>query len=118
MEKIIETRSKIAIFCKGQQISPYKFNGFKEVNGYIIAYTSTSFTIFDSNGITILSKKMVINEFIYNGSFIVSKNNCKGIYRFDGKLIVPVEFFAFSITHTGIIEVQKEKDGTYEIYEK
>ena len=91
MKKNLEVRNKLAVFYEGKQISPYNFDDFKEINGYIIAYNSTSFTIYDSFGNIVLLRKVSIEEF-FDNYFIVTKNNCKGVYRFDGTCIFPIKF--------------------------
>ena len=112
MEKTFEARSKLAVFCNGKQISTYKFDRTKEINGYLIAYNSTSFTIYDSTGNSVLSKKLVIQSF-YNNFFIVCKNGLYGVYRFDGTLIVPVEFNNINFYNQGIKVIKDNLCGLY-----
>lgn len=83
-----------AVFYNGVKISPCIYTvSYYLPDDYYLAFNPTCFVIYDNKGKLVLSKVMTVCFLnLRTGDIHVNKNNKYGIFSYDGKVIVPVEF--------------------------
>lgn len=118
----LEGRNRIAIFHDGVQISNYKYEYSKIVNGYIIAYnTCNLFDIYNPDGKLIFESGLTFlagfsgsgNDNV-NNHFVVSNN--KGhtaVFRYDGQCIIPFLFDEIYLFFNVIVVKNSNVHGAY-----
>ena len=113
----LTVRDKKSIYLDGKPLLPDVFNYVDEYKDFKIAHSPDCLTIINNKGEIIVSEKNVIVIQVFNyGEYIsLRKNNFMGVYRYDGTLVVPFEFYMTFITDKGI-EVQKNEDDSWEHY--
>lgn len=109
-KKIYETRSKIAVFYEGKQISTYKYSKIIESGDYLIAYNSTLLTIY-YKGTRIFSKNVSVYSVKYPFIY-VTKNECTAVYDYNGNIIVPFDSYGLIVTgyHDSLIVTKHIND--------
>lgn len=113
----LTVRDKKAIYLDGKQLIPDVFDYVDEFEGFKIAHNPDCLTIVNPSGEVIVSEKdVIVCQVYYYGEYIsLRKNNVMGVYRYDGTIVVPFEFYMTFITDKGI-EVKRNEDDSWEHY--
>jgi len=113
----LTVRDKKAIYLDDKQLIPDVFDYVDTFEGFKVAHSSDCLTIVSPKGEILVSEKdILICQIYYYGKYIsLRKNNVMGVYRYDGTIIVPFEFYMTFISDKGI-EVQKNEGDSWEHY--
>lgn len=115
----LEVRDKKAIYMNNHQLLKDVFDGAREFKGFLVAYNSNHLVILDSKGDLILSEEGTIWQVFNHGEYIsIRKGNVMGVFRYDGKLVVPFEFYSVAICDTDEFWVCKNKDDKLSLYKQ
>lgn len=118
MENKLEVRNKKIIYMNNHQLINDAFDDVKEFKGFFIAYNSNHLVIIDSKGNLILSEKGTICQVFYSRYISIRKGNVMGVYRYDGKLVVPFEFYTVVICDIDEFWVRKCKNDKSTLYKQ
>ena len=117
MESNLEVRNKKVIYMNNHQLLNDVFDGVKKFNGFLVAYNSNHLAILNSKGDLILSEEGTVFQVFNYGEYIsIRKGNFIGVYRYDGKLVVPFEFYTVVICDKDEFWVCKDKDDKLSLY--
>lgn len=119
MENTLEVRNKKVIYMNNHQLINDTFNDVTEFRGFLIAYNSNHLVIINPRGDLILSEEGTVYQVCDDGKYIsIRKDNVMGVYRYDGKLIVPFEFYATFIVDGNEFLVKKNKGDKFLPYKQ
>ena len=111
-------RDKKVIYLNDKQLVPDAFDWVYEFKGFLIAYNPNKLVIVNSEGKVIVSEDCVLHQVFNYGEYIsLRKNNTMGVYRYDGSIAVPFEYYSVSIDY-GAFYVRKTNDSKAIVYEQ
>jgi len=108
----LEVKTKKVIYMNNHQLLNDYFDKVREYKGYLIAYNSSHLVIFSPTGDLILSEEGDVFQVNY-GCIAFQKDNVMGIYRYDGSIAVPFNFFSTYITDEETFAIQKHEGDDY-----
>lgn len=117
MENKLEVRDKKIIYMNNHQLINDAFDCVNEFKGFLVSYNSNHLVIIDSKGNLILSEEGTVWQVFNYGEYIsIRKGNVMGVYRYDGILVVPFEFYIIFISDIDEFLVKKNKDDEFSLY--
>lgn len=117
MESKLEVRNKKVIYMNNHRLLNDVFDDVKEFKGFLVAWNLKHLVILDSKGDLILSEEGTIRQVFNYGQYIsIRKDNVIGVYRYDGKLVLPFEFYSVVICDSDEIWVCKNKGDELSLY--
>ncbi len=115
----LEVRNKKIIYMNNHQLLNDVFDDIQDFRDFLVAWNLKHLVIISSKGELILSEKgLVIQVFSYGKYISIRKGNVMGVYRYDGKLVVPFEFYCIVICDSNEFWVCKNKDDKLSLYEQ
>lgn len=113
----LEVRDKKVIYMNGHRLLNDDFDYSYEFKGFIIAYNSNHLVIISPNGNLLVSEEGTVWQAYNYGEYIsIRRNNVMRVYRYDGSLVVPFEFWTVYIRDTGRYDIQKFKGDNFVPY--
>lgn len=115
----LEVRNKKIIYMNNHQLINDAFDDVKEFKGFLVAYNSNHLIIIDPKGDLILSEEGTVCQVFNYGRYIsIRKDNVMGVYRYDGKLVVPFEFYIVAICDIDEFLVSKYRNDELILYQQ
>lgn len=115
----LEVRNKKIIYMNNHQLINDAFDDVKEFKGFLVAYNSNHLIIIDPKGDLILSEEGTVCQVFNYGRYIsIRKDNVMGVYRYDGKLVVPFEFYTVAICDIDEFLVSKYRNDELILYQQ
>lgn len=117
----LEVRDKKVIYMNNHQLLNDAFDVVLKFKGFLVAYNSKHFVIIDPKGNLLVSEEGTVWQVFNYGEYTsIRKNNVMGVYRYDGKLVIPFEFYSIAICYDdeGEFWVRKNKDDELSLYKQ
>lgn len=110
----LEIKTKKVIYLNGHRLLNDDFDYSYEFKGFIIAYNSNHLVIINHDGDLLVSEEGTVFQVYNYGEYVsIRKNNVMGVYRYDGSLVLPFEFYTAFIYDSKRIDVRRYSSSEY-----
>ena len=108
----LEVKDQKVIYLNGHQLINTPFDNVVTYKEHLIAYDWKHLAIVSPSGDLLLFEEGIILQ-VSCGYVTMRKGNVMGVFRYDGALVVPFEFYSAFICDSERIDVKVNSDSEY-----
>lgn len=117
MENKLEVRDKKVIYMNNHQLLNDVFDDVLNFKGYTVAWNLHHLVIISPTCDLLVSEEGTVWQVFNYGEYIsIRKGNVMGVYRYDGELVIPFEFYSVAICDKDEFWVCKHKGDELSLY--